>query len=56
MVEAYGLAQIGQAPLLQPTSRWKPKPSPAPMTTERMVRTSNLKSPLPLSEVLDPGW
>jgi uncharacterized OsmC-like protein len=41
MVEAYGLAQMGQAPLLQPTKRWKPKPSPAPMTTERMVRTSN---------------
>ncbi len=37
MVEAYGLAQIGQAPLLQPTNRCKPKPSPAPTAIEKMV-------------------
>lgn len=41
MVEAYGLAQMGQAPLLQPTKRCKAKPSPAPRTVETTVRTSN---------------
>jgi len=41
MVEAYGLAQIGQAPVLQPTTRYRPNPSPAPTTTERTVRSSN---------------
>jgi hypothetical protein len=41
MVEMYGLAQMGQAPLLHPMNRCNPNPSPAPNTTERMVRTNN---------------
>ena len=44
MVEAYGLAQMGQAPVLQPTNRWNPKPSPAPGTAKMTARTS-IRSP-----------
>src|SRR5579863_260315 len=49
----YGLAQMAQAPLLQPMNRCNPNPSTAPSTTERTVRTSNGVSSL--SDVLEPG-
>src|SRR5689334_11085104 len=54
MVEAHGLAHNGHAPVLQPTNRCSPKPSPAPTTTERMVRTSN-RGLLSLPDGLEPG-
>jgi hypothetical protein len=38
VVETYGLAQIGQAPLRHPTSRCQPKPSPPPRTAKTIVR------------------
>lgn len=41
MVEMYGLAQMGQAPLLHPMNRCNPNPRPAPSTIERTVRTNN---------------
>jgi hypothetical protein len=52
MVEMYGLAQIGQAPLRQPMNRCSTKPRPAPRTTETTVRTNNQ---VPLSDGLEPG-
>jgi hypothetical protein len=52
MVEMYGLAQIGQAPLRQPMNRCSTKPRPDPRTTETTVRTNNQ---VPLSDGLEPG-